>query len=73
VDALEPSILPATSSPEVDGLSYAQAMTLIAATAARNSLVGMDVVELAPGLDASGNSALLVARLVVETLAEVFG
>jgi agmatinase len=73
VDALEPSVLPATSSPEVDGLSYAQAMTLIAATAARNSLVGMDIVELAPGLDASGNSALLVARLVVETLAEVFG
>lgn len=73
VDALEPSVLPATSSPEVDGLTYAQAMALIAATAARNTLIGMDVVELAPQLDLSGNSNLLVARLIVETLAEVFG
>jgi agmatinase len=73
VDALDPAVLPATSSPEVDGLSYAQAMKLVAATVARNTLIGMDVVELAPGLDPSGNSALLVARLVMETFAEVFG
>ena len=73
VDALDPAVLSATSSPEVAGLSYAQAMQLVTMTARRNTLVGMDVVELAPGLDASGNSALLVARLVMETLAEVFG
>ncbi len=73
VDALDPAVLSATSSPEVDGLTYAQAMRLVALTAQRNALVGMDVVELAPQLDTSGNSALLVARLVMETLAEVFG
>lgn len=72
VDVLDPAVLPATSSPEVDGLSYGQAMRLIAAVAARNTLIGMDVVELAPQLDPSGNSNLLVARLIVETLAEVF-
>ena len=72
VDALDPSVLPATSSPEVDGLSYATAMRIVQATAERNQLVGLDVVELTPNLDPSGNSALLTARLVMETLMAVF-
>ncbi len=71
VDVLDPAVLPATSSPEVDGLGYATVMRLIAETARRNRVVGMDFVELAPGLDGSGNSALLVARLAVESVAAV--
>jgi agmatinase len=72
VDALDPSIMPATSSPEVSGLSYAQLLAVIAATAQRNTLVGIDLVELTPQLDSSGNSSLLAARLLMETLAEAF-
>lgn len=72
VDALDPSVLPATSSPEADGLCYATAMRIVQATAERNPLVGLDVVELTPNLDPSGNSALLTARLVMETLMAVF-
>ncbi|GGJ25694.1 arginase family protein [Deinococcus roseus] len=72
VDVLDPAVLPATSSPEVDGMSYATAMTLIRETVKRNTLVGLDVVELTPALDASGNSNLLIARLIMETLTEVF-
>jgi agmatinase len=72
VDALDPSVFPATSSPEVEGLSYAQAMCLIQGTCERNTLVGFDVVEMTPHLDASGNSALLAARLIMETIMAVF-
>lgn len=72
VDVLDPAVLPATSSPEVDGLTYAEAMALVASTVQRNRLVGFDLVELAPNLDASGNSALLASRLIMETLAEAF-
>lgn len=71
VDVLDPAVLPATSSPEVDGLSYSAAMALIEAVARRNQVVGMDIVELAPGVDTSGNSALLIARLAIESLAAV--
>lgn len=69
VDALDPAELPGTSSPEPEGLSYAQLRDLVAATVARNRLVGLDLAELAPELDPSGRSALLAARLLAETLA----
>jgi len=72
VDAFDPAVLPATSSPEPDGLTYAALLGLVQATVRRNRLVGLDVVELAPALDPSGNSALLVARLLMDVLAAVF-
>ena len=72
VDGLDPAVLPGTSSPEPDGLSYALTMRLIRAVTARNTLVGLDVVELAPNLDPSGRSELIAARLILETLCEVF-
>ncbi|WP_082506233.1 arginase family protein [Deinococcus sp. Leaf326] len=72
IDGLDPAVVPGTSSPEPDGLTYAQATALLAATARRNTVVGLDLVELAPNLDPSGLSALIGARLVMETLCEVF-
>ncbi|GGL73840.1 agmatinase [Deinococcus aerolatus] len=72
VDALDPAVLPGTSSPEPDGFSYALALRLIAALARRHQLLALDVVELAPGLDSSGRSELFAARLIMETLCEVF-
>lgn len=72
VDVLDPAVLPATSSPEVDGMTYRTAMHLIRETVRRNLLKGLDVVELTPNLDPSGNSNLLIARLIMETLQEVF-
>lgn len=71
-DALDPAVLPGTSSPEPDGLSYGQAMRVLAETARRNTVVGLDLVELAPNLDPTGRSELIGARLIMETLSEVF-
>ncbi|ACO46483.1 arginase family protein [Deinococcus deserti] len=72
VDGLDPSVIPGTSSPEPDGFTYAQAMAVLAATARHNRVVGLDLVELAPNLDPTGRSELLCARLIMETLCEVF-
>ncbi|MEW6421824.1 MAG: arginase family protein [Deinococcota bacterium] len=72
-DALDPAVLPGTSSPEPDGFSYALALRVIREVVQRHLLVGMDLVELAPNLDPSGRSALIGARLIMETLCEVFG
>ena len=71
--ALDPAVLPGTSSPEPEGLSYGQALRVLAETARRNTVVGLDLVELAPNLDPTGRSELIGARLIMETLAEVFG
>ncbi|GHF31461.1 agmatinase [Deinococcus metalli] len=72
VDGFDPSVVPGTSSPEPDGFAYAQGMAVLAATARHNTVVGLDLVEFAPNLDPSGRSELLMARLVMETLCEVF-
>ncbi len=71
VDVFDPTVLSGTSSPEVDGLSYRQVARIIHTVAASNTIVGIDCVELAPNLDPSGLSALVTARLLVETLGMV--
>lgn len=71
VDGFDPSVIPGTSSPEPDGLTYAQGMSILAETARHNTIVGLDVVELAPNLDPTGRSELLMARLIMETLCAV--
>ncbi|WP_135229006.1 agmatinase [Deinococcus fonticola] len=72
VDGFDPAVIPGTSSPEPDGLTYAQGMKILSAAAAKNNVVGLDLVELAPGLDPSGRSELLMARLIMETLCEIW-
>ena len=68
VDVLDPSIMPGTSSPEVEGLTYGEAMQVVRRTVERNKLSGFDLVELAPNLDSSGLSSLVGARLLAEML-----
>jgi len=68
-DVLNPSIMPATSSPEVEGLTYGEALQVVRRTLEQNQLVGFDFVELAPNLDNSGLGALVGARLLAEVLA----
>ncbi len=69
VDVLDPSIVPGTSDPEMDGLSYAEVWRVVDAVVGRNRLVGMDLVELAPRLDPTGRSSLAAARLLRDTFA----
>ena len=49
VDGLDPSVVPATGTPEPGGLSWLQAMALLeTVAAAAGGIVGIDCVELAP-------------------------
>lgn len=50
IDALDPAFAPGTGTPEVGGLSTAQAMTLLEAWYDLN-WVGMDLTEVAPAYD----------------------
>jgi len=62
LDALDPSILPATGTPEPGGLEWYEAVDLLRALSARRRIVGFDVVELAP-LPGHVASDFLAARL----------
>lgn len=67
VDALDPSIMPATGTPEPGGLEWYETLDFLRAVSRRSRIVGFDVVELAP---IPGNVApdFLTARLVYRTL-----
>jgi len=62
LDALDPSILPATGTPEPGGLDWYEAVDLLRAVAGRSRIVGFDVVELAP-IPGQVASDFLAARL----------
>ena len=72
LDGLDPSIMPATGTPEPGGLGWYETLALIRETARRKRIVAADLVELAPmpGLHAPD---FLAARLAAKIVAYVFG
>src|SRR6266516_1645295 len=48
VDGLDPAIMPATGTPEPGGLSWYEALALLRKFIERRTVVGFDIVELAP-------------------------
>ncbi len=71
LDGLDPSIMPATGTPEPGGLTWEQVTGLLRVVARRRTIVGMDVVELlpTPGLHAAD---FLAAKLIYRTLGYIF-
>jgi agmatinase len=48
VDGLDPSIVPATGTPEPDGLTWVEALDILHTVARHAQIIGIDCVELAP-------------------------
>ena len=48
VNGLDPAVVPATGTPEPDGLSWTEALGVIRLLADEAEIVGIDCVELAP-------------------------
>jgi agmatinase len=71
VDGLDPAIMPATGTPEPDGLTWRQTIGLLRALAAKHRIVGMDCVEFSPRPGAE-HAAFTVAKLIYRTLGYVF-
>lgn len=72
VDGLDPSIMPATGTPEPGGMGYYQTLKLLRTLAEKRTIVGADFVELAPipGLPASD---FLVSKLIYKTVGYIGG
>ena len=65
VDGLDSTILPACSHPEPGGLTFHEAVDLLAGLATRGRIVGMDVVEFVADHDLNGLAGRTVGRLVL--------
>jgi agmatinase len=71
VDGLDPAIIPATGTPEPDGLTWRETIDLLRALTAHHRIVGMDFVEFSPRPGAE-HAAFTVAKLIYRTLGYVF-
>jgi agmatinase len=67
VDVLDPAFAPGTGTPEVGGLSTAEALAFLRALRGIN-LVGADVVEVSPPYDGPGQQTALAAANVAYEL-----
>lgn len=74
VDALDPSVMPATGTPVPGGIGYLQALDILRRAAGAGTIVGADIVELAPlpGLHACDYAvAALAYKLLSYALCQV--
>jgi agmatinase len=71
LDGFDPSVLPATGTPEPGGLDWYQVMGLLERVARRRRVIGFDVVELLPS-DEHWASSFLAAKLVYRFLSMIF-
>lgn len=62
LDGLDPSVIPATGTPEPDGLSYRQLVNLIKTVGQKRKVVAADINELAP-IEGSPISEFTAAKI----------
>ncbi len=67
VDVLDPSIMPATGTPEQGGINWLEANSILRSVCADKNVIGMDFVELSPreGLHACDAA---VAKLIMRSM-----
>lgn len=67
LDCLDPSCFPGTGTPEAGGVTFMQLLNAIL-TVSKTNIIGADVNELAPMLDASGVSIAMACKVLRELL-----
>lgn len=71
LDGFDPSLVPATGTPEPGGLDWHQVIALVRAVARYKKIIGMDVVELLPQ-PGDHASDFLAAKLIYKCLGYIF-
>lgn len=71
IDGFDPSIAPGTGTPSHGGFSYYEGLELLAGLAARGTIVGVDLVEVAPDYDHTGTTAILAAQILMNLIGRI--
>lgn len=67
IDVLDPSTLPGTGTPVAGGPTYKELRAAVLALADLR-IVGLDILEVAPPIDASGLTAIVAAELIRDAI-----
>ena len=68
IDGFDPSIAPGTGTPSHGGFTYYEALELFDGLTRRGSIVGLDIVEVAPDYDPAGSTSTLAAQLLLNII-----
>ena len=68
IDGFDPSIAPGTGTPSHGGFTYYEALELFDGLTRRGSIVGLDLVEVAPDYDPAGSTSTLAAQLLLNII-----
>ena len=71
LDVFDPSLIPATGTPEPGGPDYFDIMMFLRNVAANRNIVGFDVVELCP-LEQNKTSDFIAAKIIYQFLSYIF-
>ncbi len=62
IDGIDPSVIPATGTPEPGGLSWYQSLSMIESIAEEKNIIGFDLTELAPEYIVSEGERISLSR-----------
>ncbi len=71
IDGFDPSIAPGTGTPSHGGFLYYEVLELLAGLAKRGTVVGVDLVEVAPDYDHTGTTAILAAQILMNFIGRI--
>jgi agmatinase len=71
IDGFDPSIAPGTGTPSHGGFLYYEVLELLAGLAKRGTVVGIDLVEVAPDYDHTGTTAILAAQVLLNLIGRI--
>lgn len=67
-DGLDPAVMPAVNAPQPGGLTYADVIRLIQGLCRKGKLVGMDIVEIAPGYDVNDITCITAGHIILNAI-----
>ena len=68
IDAFDPSIAPGTGTPSHGGFVYYEVLELLDGLCQQGSVVGVDLVEVAPDYDPTSSTSTLAAQILMNLI-----
>ena len=72
IDGFDPSIAPGTGTPSHGGFLYYEVLELLQGLSKRGTVIGMDLVEVAPDYDNTGSTSFLAAQVLLNFIGFIF-
>ena len=72
IDGFDPSIAPGTGTPSHGGFLYYEVLELLQGLSRQGSVIGIDLVEVAPDYDNTGSTSFLAAQILLNFIGFIF-